>query len=925
MAHETMSRLARLWRNLVHRSAVERDLQAEVEAYVDLLTDANVRAGMTPRAARRAALASIGGSEQTKESVREIRIGHTLETLGQDLRYGFRLMARNRMFTSVIVATLAIGIGANTAIFNVVNGALLRPLPFSDPDRLVAIGLRLPSDPLASVPDYVVTLWRSRSRTLEGLESWTQDEMDLTGSGEPERLHCAEISGGLMSLLGVGAVTGRLITTEDDKPGQQPLVVLGEALWQRRFHRSPEIAGQVIVLNGKMYTVVGVAPRSLDLLDKIDVFVTKASLDEKIQASGGNVTQLLNLVGKLHRGATPAQAADELTAILNSDNVRSANNGSLPGLDGPIAPPPGPLPSGNEDDTGRRSVGSPPKLPTPRPSNGGTASVTPLARYLIGDTRIGLLVLLAAVGFMLLVACANVANLMLARAAARQTEIAVRASVGASRIRLIRQLLVESLLLALLGGAAGIGLATLLTETLVRALPPTVADQLHGTTESGLDLAVLGFALAITIITGVAFGLAPAMAASKTNLEASLKKAGTRRRSGIGPKSLRGMLVIAELSLSLVLLTGSGLMVKSFIRLVQTPAGFRPAGLLTMNITLPDEKYQKPWQVSAFYDQILDRVRSLGDVRSAALADSLPLGGIWMLGMMDIQGAEPREPQLMPMADVRPGYFSTIGTPLICGRDFTAHDPVETTGLGLDEQDSGPRGPLIVNQAFVRTYWPSSYPIGKRIRGQEVIGVVADFKQQELINPVRPEVFVNGVGRRMSLAILSNSDPKRLIPAVRAQIAAVDPDQPLDDIKTMDERVAASMTEPRFYTMLMTIFAAISLLLAAAGVYSVMSFAVAERTQEIGIRMALGSSQTAIVSMVLKDAIWGSGLGIVIGLSGATALTRLISSYLYQVAPRDLATFTITALVLAGVALIACVAPARRAAQLDPIEALRYE
>jgi len=686
------------------------------------------------------------------------------------------------------------------------------------------------------------------------------------------------------------------------------------------------------------------------LFESFDVLVTMTTLHEKIERAGEDYTQFVNVVGKLKPGFTPSHVADELNEIRRQDQPLHR---SLP-QSGPLPAPPtdlavaggSPQPAGPARAAASPSDQSPndgpgdqwrrqPELqPGEAPPVGGSStfdehsvSAIPLSRYILGDTRMALLVLLAAVSFVLLIACVNVANLLLARAAGRQTEIAIRASLGAGRWRLIRQLMVESIMLALLGGAAGVALVAASAKTLAVALPGTIAEQVHGAAAAGLDREVLGFALLLTLITGVIFGLAPAIAGSKTNLEQSLKHAGRRTTAGLGPRSLRGSLVIAEIALSLVLLVGAGLMIKSFIRLRQTPIGFRPAGLLTMAVTLPDSKYRQASQVSGFFNQVVDRVQSLGGVRSVGVTDALPLGGIWMMGAMEVEGYERPDKApgpLIPMAQVGPGYFSTMGIPIIRGRSFSDVDPVESVGPGLEQANAAPQGPVIVNQTFARSYWPNSDPIGKHVRGQQVVGVVGDYKQH-VSSATKPQVYINAVGRRMCLAILCDSSPRSLIAAVRAQIAEVDPDQPLDEIKTMDEQLAGAIAEPRFYTALFGAFAAMSLLLAAIGIYGVISYSVSAGTHEIGIRLALGLSRSGVLRMVLRDAMMLSGIGIVIGVAGAIALTRWMSSYLYQVDPRDLPTLIITAVALGAVAVIACLAPARRAARLDPMVALRYE
>src|ERR1041384_5474335 len=808
-----------------------------------------------------------------------------MQALIRDLRFGARVMLKQPGFTLLAVVTLGLGIGANTAIFSVVNGVLLRPLPYPEPERLVALwGTKPPAGREPNTRNEVALGnfldWRAQQSVCDEIGALTYASLNLTGTGEPERLQGAVVTTNLFQLLGVQPMAGRPFLQEEEDPASQRAVIISDGLWQRRFGSDTSLVGKMLTLNGNQHVVVGIMPPGFDLQfpisREIDLWTPM-----RINAPEANrQSHYLYVLGRLKRDVTPEQAKESMTVLAGQLEQQ--------------------YPKTNADRG---------------------ANVIPLHRQVVGEVRTHIQVLFAAVGFVLLIACANVANLLLARVAARHKEIAIRTALGASRLRLVRQLLTESLLLSVLGGALGLLLAFWGIDSL-RALAPPDVPRLG---EIGLHWPVFNWTLGVAIITGVLFGLAPSLAASKSDLNESLKESG-RSTAAPGRARMRNLLVVAEVALALVLLIGAGLMIRSFIRLQHVNPGFDPNHLLTMNVLLPAQKYRDK-AISNFFDRLFERIRGVPGVEGVGGIDPLPLSNSNATTGFLIEGGP-----ALALADrpevgertVTPGYFGAMRIPLHRGREFNSQD-----------RDDTPRV-VVVNEALARRFWPGEEAIGKRIGFKaadpqvwhEIIGVVGDVKHSSLTIDPKPEVYFayqQYPDRFMSLVVRASSEPSALATSIRDQILAVDPSQPVFDIKTMDERVSKSVAPTRFVMMMLGIFAALALILAAVGIYGVISYSVTQRTHEIGIRMALGAEARDVMRMVVRQGMTLALTGVVVGLVGAFALTRLMSGLLFGVSSTDTLTFGVTSLLLTGVALAACFVPARRATRVDAMIALRYE
>jgi putative ABC transport system permease protein len=808
-----------------------------------------------------------------------------METFLQDVRYGLRVLLKTPGFTVVAIIALALGIGANSAIFSVVSAVLLRPLPFQEPDKVVWVSEQMPQGGFNAVPAPDLLEWQDQSHSFEDLAGYSSDNWNMTGgTGEPERIPGAQVGANMFSMLGVQPFLGRAFTREEDRPGGEPVAILMRSLWQRRFASDPDIIGKALTLNDKSYTIVGVMPASFRLPDSVDILMPLA-LDANEQRTS-DMIMLLSVIARIKPGIKFEQASAELQDIVNT--LDEQHQAARP--------------------TGMR------------------VGVTSLHERIVGNVRPALLVLLGAVGFVLLIACANVANLLLARAAARQKEFAIRAALGASRIRLIRQLLTESVLLALAGGCSGILLALWGVDLLMASIPQDLADIAQGVGHVGVDGGVFGFTLAVSVITGILFGLAPALVASKPSLNETLKEGSKQSKATFGLRSVRGALVVAELALALVLLVGAGLMIKSFLKLQSVDPGFRPERILTMQLDLSMPRYGEQRKQSDFFKQVLERVEHLPGVESASVTSSLPLTGSSMMMMfMSVEGQpDPVPGQAPPVIGnaVSDNYFNTMRIPLLKGRFFNEQDTETSAKV------------VIVNETFARRYWPDEDAVGKRVMGNSrsgrrtIVGVVGDVHGSGLGEEVRSEIFLpylQSPTSRLSIAVRTEADPLSMVAAVRSQVQDVDRDQPVAKIMTMNQHLAQSVSEPRFNMLLLGVFAALALALAAVGIYGVMSYTVAQRTHEIGIRMALGAQQNDVVRLIVRQAMVLTVSGVVIGLGAAFALTRVMGSLLYGVSATDPSTFALISLMLTGVALGACFVPARRAARVDPLVALRYE
>jgi len=806
--------------------------------------------------------------------------------IAQDLRYGLRTLRKNPGFTSVAVLALALGIGANSAIFSVVNTVLLQPLPYKNPAQLVmlwenATHLGFPKN-TPSPANFLD--WRGQNTVFTGMAAMAPKNFNLTGVGEPERLDGRRVSANLFDLLGVQPRLGRGFLPREDTPGAH-VVILSHGLWQRRFGSDPRIIGQALNLNGESYSVVGVMPPGIDLPGfdnwKDQLWVPIAFPSEEAQSRGNHY---LEVIARMKPGVTLKQAKAEMETIA----ARLAQQYPKENL----------------------RIGT---------------VVNPLHEEVVGDIRPALLVLLGAVGFVLLIACANVANLLLARAAVRQKEIALRLALGASRSRLTRQFLTESVLLALLGAAVGLMFAFAGLRILKTFIPDTIsqADSI------GIDANVLVFTALVAVVTGLVFGLAPAAQASNFNLNETLNEGGRDAAGGSKGARLRGLLVIAEVAVSFVLLIGAGLLINSFLHLRNVDPGFRADHLLTAKIDLPELKYPDKEHRIPFLDEVLRRVNTLPGVESAALAGNLPLTYNGDSMYIAVEGIpDPPTDQQMDVIyrAIGPGYFSAMGIPLVRGRDFTDQDTTETGYT------------VVVSEKLAQHFWPGQDPIGKRLKPgstasdspwRDVIGVVKDVRQNDFLAAPKMQMYMSYRQLKSlapnALVVRTRVEPMSLATALRNAVWAVDKDQPVSNIDTMEHIVAGAVARQRFSTMLLGIFATLALMLAAVGIYGVMSYSVAQRTHEIGIRMALGARRSDVLKMTVKQGLKLVAIGVVIGLVAAFVLTRVMASLLFGVSTTDPVTFFSISLVLMGVAMLASYIPALRATKVDPMVALRAQ
>jgi len=798
-----------------------------------------------------------------------------------DLRYAFRQLLKSPGFAAVAILTLALGIGANTAIFSVANAVLLRALPYKDPDRIASINKIESQFGMGGLTAGAFLDFREQSTVFEHLAAYNEDEFTLTGGGDAERVVCSAVSSALFPLLGVNPSLGRTFSPQEEQMGHDQVVVVSESFWRRRTGGDPNFVGQTITLNDKVYTVVGVMPAHFQFPRKFEIWKPLA-LDPEEERHGKQFT-LIHMLGRLKAGVPREQAEAELNTIA----------------------------------TRRRSE-------EPGVSSHARIEVTPLHEQLVKDVRLVIFVLLSAVGFVLLIACANVANLMLARAAVRRKEIAIRSALGAGRGRIIAQLLTESVLLSLLGGAFGLLLAVWGVDLLVASIPAEVAGSFYGVGDIGIDRSVLIFTLLVSIATGIFFGLAPALSSAKLDLNEALKATAkvATARSG-----LRGAFVVSQLALTLVLLIGAGLMTRSFVRLTNVKLGFNPKDVLTMRVELPRSRYENGAQRKQFFEQLLERMKSIPGIQSAGAISQIPLSGYSMLGRFAIEGQpkpEPGKGQPMPIGIVTPAYFQTMQIPLLQGRLFDAGDIEKMPEVA------------IVNEAMARRFWPGENPVGKKVAAgcdeqalcRTVVGVVGDIHHEGLADAAQPEIFMphqQFALPSMSLVLRTTGDPVTLVSAVRVAVRALDKDQPVALVQTLDEHVSESILQPRLMMTLLSIFAALALVLAAVGVYAMMSYSVSQRRGEIGIRIALGALKVDILRLVVGQAALLVAIGLAIGGAGALMATRLLRSLLYEIDIWDPFTFAAIAALLAFVAVLAAWLPARRAAKISPMIALRAE
>jgi putative ABC transport system permease protein len=800
-----------------------------------------------------------------------------MNNLVSDLRYGIRMLVKNPGFAAVAVIALALGIGANAAIFSVVNTVLLRSLPYDNPDRLMILREnKLPQFSEFSVSPGNFTDWQKQNTVFEQLAAIGSTAYNFTsGDAEPERLRGARVSATLFEILGAQAALGRTFLNEEDQPGQN-VAILSSSLWKRRFNSDPNLIGQSISLSATSFTVIGVMPASFQFPDRdTDVWTPNGFTAQLAQAHGAHY---LSVIGRLKPGVTVQQANAEMITIAG--RLAEQYSGS---------------------------------------NAGWSVDVFPMQEYDVRDIKPALLILLGAVALVLLIACANVANLLLARATSRQKEIAIRTALGASRWRVVRQLLTESVVLAVIGGIVGLLLALWGTDLLLALAP----QDLPRVKDVALDGRVIAFTLSVTLLTGIVFGLVPALQASRPNLNETLKEGG--RGSTGGHHRVRGSLVITEVALALVLLVGAGLLIRSFYRLQQVNPGFNTTNALAVNLSLPGKKYPQADQLTAFYNQLIERVSGLPGVVSVGATQSMPIQSDYLLGF-NIQGrppAAPGEDKSTNYYAVTPDYFRAMGIRLVRGRVFTDQDRKDSPRVA------------IINEEMAKRYFPDEDPIGKGINVtngpetfREIVGVVSDVKQYGLAQPSTLqtyEPFLQNPFSGMTLVVRTENNPTALNSAIRSQVLAIDKDQPIARTRPLEQIIYESVAKQRFAMLLLGTFGAVALVLAAVGLYGVMSYAVTQRTHELGIRMALGARTGDVLKLVVSHGLTLALIGVGIGLGGAFALTRLMKSLLFATAATDPLTFAGIAVLLTGVALGACLAPARRAIKVDPMVALRYE
>ncbi|MBO0725779.1 MAG: ABC transporter permease [Blastocatellia bacterium] len=892
-----LSKLKTGLRALLRRSEMERELDEELRHHIEQQIEQNIRLGMNLEEARSAARKAFCGVEQAKERSRDARGVRWLEDLWQDLGYGGRVLMKTPGFTLIAAITLALGIGANTAIFSVVNGVLLRQLPYEKPERLALIWEKFSSWRLEQVPISASEFadYRNQTQSFSSLAAFDTADFNLTGGDLPERAPGAEVSASLFPLLGVKPQLGRAFSTEENEPGHDDVVLLSHGLWRRGFGADPGIIGRILALNGRSYKVIGVMPPSFQFPMSLFgikgvTFTQPAELWTPVTFSADSLkeraSRSLCVIGRLKPGVTLAQAGAEMNTIAYRMRQQYPKN---------------------------------------YPPEGWGAYPVSLHEQIVGRMRLPLLVLMGAVSLVLLIACANVASLLLARSTVRRKEIAVRAALGASSRRITRQLITESLLLAFCGGGLGALIALWGTDQLVSLSAQTLPRM----KEVGIDGRVLGFTLAISMLTGLVFGLMPVIEASKLDLNEVLKEGGRLGAVSAGQKRLRSLIVVAEFALALVLLIGAGLLSRSFWRLQNVSPGFEPENALTFQLTLPWASYPGSRQVAAFFQQAVARISHLPGVKAAGAASILPLSGSNNDQGFVIEGRMLRD--LKDVGDeefrvVTPDYFRAMGIPLLKGRFFNDADNADIAGV------------TIINQAFAKRHFRGEEPLGKRLTMDDprepnakwltIVGVVGDVRHGGLNVEEKPEFYVPHLQyARLSMILVARiaADPANLSAAIRREILALDPQLPLYNVRPMERIIDESVAPQRLSTLIFGGFAALALMLAAIGIYGVMSYAVAQRTNEIGIRIALGAQTRDVLKLVVTQGMKPALAGIAIGLAAALGLTRLMKNLLFDVSATDPLTFAAITLLIAAVGLLACWIPARRATKVDPLQALRHD
>jgi putative ABC transport system permease protein len=879
------------WRRMrfyLGRARFDRELGEEMKFHLELKMEENLRAGMNPMEARAAAQRQFGNQTLLREASRDMWSYRSVETLLQDLRYGVRVLLKHRGFTAASVLTLALGIGANTAIFSVINSVLLRPLPYHEPDRLMMVGRVRFSRPVHSPTRPAIYLdWRARQTVFEDVAAYQDGDTDTNarffvsgntvGAETPERIWGARITANLCGLLGVKAALGRTFLPEEDQPGNDQVALISDALWRRRFAADRNILGKTIKISGKTHTIIGVMPAAFKLSYPLasDLW-TPLSIGP--QERNNRTSIAYRAIGRLKPGVTLAQARQEM---------------------------------GN--------VGRSLEQEYPQSDKGFGVFVVPWHEELFGSVRMPLLLLSAAVGLVLLIACVNVINLLLARASDRTKEMAVRAALGAARWRLLRQLLTESLLLSLCGGALGLLLAYYGSGLLLQMIPETVPRG----SEVAIDRRVFGFTFLLSLIAGVLFGLIPALSASKPDLNEKLKTGARSATPGYRALHLRHVLVVAEIAIALVLLAGGGLMIRSMWRLQQVELGFKPERVLTMQFTWPPYKRLTDDQAADLVQRVVDRIKALPGVIGAASTSSVPLRGADYRGPLVIAGQETitsAQPIIVRERLITSDYFRVMGIPLLKGRYFTDQD-----------SRAAPRV-VIISDTLARQHFAGVEPLGRRLIIRkvecEIIGVVGDVRLNGLnkaIEPAHYSPLAQATTDPACLVVRTSGDPLSLASSVQQAVWSEASDQPVEQISTMEKIVEVASAETRFYTLALGVFAFVALMLGSLGIYGVMSYSVAQRKHELGVRMALGARPSDVLRLVVGQGMWLTLGGVTLGLTAAFGLTRLMSGLLYGVSATDPLTFFGIAVLLGIVALVACLIPARRATRLNPVIALRNE
>jgi len=884
---------------MLGKSEIERELDEELRYHIEQQTEQNIRLGMNPEEARVAALKAFGGVEQAKERSRDARGVRWMEDLWQDLRYGARMLVKNPAFSITAISILAIGIGANTAIFSVVYAVILRPLPYAESERLAMIKEDWPAK---GIPDYGVSMpdfleWRNRNRAFDQLEAFSTDSYDISSDGDPERVAGVEVSAELFPFLGIAPIQGRRFLSEEQQFGRHQVVIFGAALWRRRFGDQTRLNGQTIKINGETFSIVGVMPEGFEFPEQ----GTQIWLPLSVPAGHKNYTRSENWLGVIARlkpGVTVRQAQADIDHIHSQLEQEFKETAEF------------------------------------------HERVVSLSEHVVGkELTTILLVLVGAVGFVLLIACANTTNLMLARAVSRRKEMAIRVALGALRGRVIRQALTESLLIGLTGGTLGLIVAMWGVNALLRIGPdlPRFADV-------KINVRVLIFTLALSLVTSLLAGLAPAWQSTKTDLQKSLKDSARTASGSASGKRLRSALVISEIALSLVLLICAGLMINSLLRLQRVDPGFRTNDVLSMRISLPPRSYpdKQATAIVDFFKRLDEQVSAIPGVQMVGYTTGLPLTSLGWMRYITIEGRPiPKAVEETPVVHYRQisaHYFETLGIRMVIGR-------------ALNERDTRDTEPVaVVNESFVKCFYPNEAPIGKRFYFPEpeesgpsqprltpwtVVGVSRDIKHYGLGSESKPEIFSlheqslakpdDGPFPNMYFVVRAAGDPNALAAAVRREVQALDKDLPVAEVITMDRLLGDSLLRQRLITLLLFIFSIIALMLAAAGVYSVISYSATQRIHEIGIRMALGAQRIDVLKLMVGQGMRLAFLGIVIGLVSSIALTRFIETLLFEVRASDPLTYALIAALIVVVSILACYLPARRASKVDPLVALKYE